>query len=111
MRDGGRGAALTRDPFTDDAETSLEAVRPQSAPEFCAIATTVQPMLLQQREPRSKAALSQPENVLSFATEDAPDQTPAQTSDPGDRLDGYSFGAHAPDQHVGFLAPMKTFKL
>lgn len=68
-------------------------------------------MLLQQQEPRSKAALAQPEDVLPFAAEDAPDQAPAQTSDPDDPLDWYAFGPHALDQQVGFLAPLKAVEL
>ena len=55
--------------------------------------------------------MAQPEDVFSFATEDAPDQTPAQTSDPDDPLDGHTFGPHALDHHVGLLAPLKTFEL
>ena len=73
MGDGGLGTALTCSPFTNDAETPLETVRPQSAPEFSAIAASVVPMLLQQWEPRSEAALAQPENVFPFAPKDAPD--------------------------------------
>ncbi|MEX1663837.1 hypothetical protein AB4874_19990, partial [Thioclava sp. 15-R06ZXC-3] len=57
------------------------------------------------------AALAQPENVFPFAAQDAPNQAPAQTSDPDDPLDGHAFGPHPLDQHVGFLAPLKAFEL
>jgi hypothetical protein len=65
-------------------------------------------MLLQQREPGSKAAYAQPEHIFPFAAEDAPDQAPAQTSDPDDPPDWHAFGPHALDQQAGFLAPLKA---
>ena len=52
LRDGGRGLALVCGPFPDHAETSLETVRSQLAPEFSAIATSVLPIPSKLREPR-----------------------------------------------------------
>ncbi len=77
LQNGSFSSSLACGPFADHAETSLETVRSQPARKFGAIATSVLPILLEQREPRGQAPLPQREDVVPFNAQDTPNQTSA----------------------------------